>query len=71
MPHVVLVAMTVDRDDPEEAVEFVRAELLSRLGDLGEGDPPWQTGQPHLLPRWQIASVRRVARLNEHGGLAE
>ena len=63
--------MTVDRDDPDEAVEFVRAELPSRLGDLGEGDPPWQTGQPHLLPRWQIASVRRVKRLNERGEVAE
>jgi hypothetical protein len=63
--------MTVDNDDPEEAIAFVRAELLSRLGNLGEGDPPWQTDQPHLLPRWQIASVRRVSRLNERGGLAE
>jgi len=68
VPYVVNVAMTVDTADPDEAAEFVRAELLSRLGD---GEPRWQTEQPHLLPRWQISSVRQTARLDERGGLAE
>ena len=64
MPHVVVITMTVDRDDPEEGVGVparrvgrVRVELLARLG--GEE------------PRWQIASVRRVSRLNGRGGRAE
>ena len=67
MPHVVLVAMTVDRDEPEQAVAVVRAELAAKLATEAQ---PWQTGQPHLLPRWQIASVRRVARRNEQDGVA-
>ena len=68
MPYAVVVVMTVDTEDPDRAAEFVRAELLSKLG---VGDPPWQTDVPHLLPRWQISSVRPVARLDERGGLAE
>jgi len=67
MPYTVVVAMTVEGDDPDAAVEFVRREL----DKLSAGDPPWQSDQPHILPRWQIASVRRVARLDERGGLAE
>ena len=57
MPYSVVVVLTVDRDDPDEAAAFVRAELLSKLG---AGDQPWQTDRPDLLPRWQIASVRRA-----------
>ncbi len=56
MPYVVVVAMTVDRDDPDEAAEFVRREL----DKLSAGDPPWQSDQPHSLPR-----------LDERGGVAE
>ena len=67
MPYVVVVAMTVDRDDPDAAVEFVRREPDQRSA----GEPPWQRDAPHLLPRWQISSVRRVDRRNERGGLAE
>ena len=61
---LVMVALTVDEPTPDEAVEFVRAELLSKLG---VGDPVWQTDQPHILPRWQVASVRRVAKVDERG----
>ncbi len=68
MPYAVIVVMTVDRADPDEAAAFVRAELLSKRG---VGDQPWQTERPDLLPRWQIASVRREVRRNEHGGPAE
>jgi len=68
MPYTVVVAMTVDTEDPDRAAEFVRAELLSKLG---VGDPPWQTDAPHLLPRWQVGGVRWVARRDERGGLAE
>ena len=68
MPYVVVVAMTVDTEDSDRAAEFVRAELLSKLG---VGDPPWQSDVPHLLPRWQVSSVRRVDRFDERGGLAE
>jgi hypothetical protein len=64
MPYVVTVALTVDAEDPDQATEFVRAELLSKLG---VGDPVWQTERPDLLPRWQVTSVRRVPRLNERG----
>jgi hypothetical protein len=46
----------------------VRAELGSFFPSE---DQPWQSDAPHLLPRWQIASVRRVARLDERGGVAE
>jgi len=67
MPYTVVVAMTVDRDDPDEVAEFVCREPDKR----SVGDPPWQTDAPHLLPRWQISSVRRVDRRNERGGLAE
>jgi len=67
MPYVVVVAMTVDTEDPDQAAEFVRREL----DKLSAGDPPWQTDAPHLLPRWQVTSVRRVDRLDERGGLAE
>ena len=59
MPHVVLVALTVDEDDPDRAVEFVRAELISKLG---VGEPVWQSDQPHVLPRWQVRSVRGATR---------
>ena len=68
MPYVVMVAMTVDIDDPDQATEFVRAELLSKLG---VGDPVWKTDRPHVLPRWQVSSVRQATRLDEHGGPAE
>ncbi len=67
MPYAVVVVLTVDRDDPDEAAEFVRREL----DKLSAGDPPWQSDAPHLLPRWQISSVRRAARLDERGGVAE
>ena len=67
MPFAVVVVLTVPHDDPDEAAEFVRAELLSKLG---VGDQPWQTERPDLLPRWQISSVRKVSRLDEGGGLA-
>jgi len=46
----------------------VRAELGTKLSSE---DRPWQSDAPHLLPRWQSASVRRVDRLAERGGLAE
>ena len=68
MPYAVVVVLTVDADDPDQAAEFVRAELLSKLG---MGDQPWQTARPDLLPRWQIASVRRETRRNQDGGPAE
>jgi hypothetical protein len=67
MPYAVVVVMTVDRDDPDEAAEFVRRELDKR----SSGDPPWQSDRPDRLPRWQISSVRREVRRNEHGGPAE
>ena len=56
--------MTVDEPTPDAAVEFVRAELLSKLG---VGDPVWQTDQPHILPRWQVSSVRQTPRVDEQG----
>jgi hypothetical protein len=68
VPYVVTVAMTVDKPTPDEAVEFVRAELLSKLG---VGDPVWQTEQPHVLPRWQVSIVRQATRRDEHGAAAE
>lgn len=46
----------------------MRAELGKKLPSE---DQPWQTEQPHLLPRWQISSVRRVERRNDHGGPLE
>ena len=64
MPYVVMVALTVDEDDPDRATEFVRAELISKLG---VGDPVWQTERPHILPRWQVTSVRQATRQGEHG----
>jgi hypothetical protein len=42
----------------------VRAELLSKLG---VGEPVWQTEQPHVLPRWQVMSVRQTPRVDEQG----
>ena len=68
MPYVVMVAMTVDEPTPGEAVEFVRAELLSKLG---VGEPVWQADQPHVLPRWQAMSVRQTPRVDEQGAPAE
>ena len=65
MPYVVNVALTVDTEDPDEAAAFVRAQLAEKLA--GE-DAPWQAERPDLLPRWQVTSVRRVARLDERGG---
>ena len=38
MPYVVMVALTVDEPTPDAAVEFVRAELRSKLG---VGEPVW------------------------------
>jgi hypothetical protein len=67
MPYVVTVAMTIDTEDPDMAIEFVRREL----DKLSAGDPPWQSEAPHLLPRWQIASVRRATKLDERGFPAE
>lgn len=64
----VVVTLTVEAATPDEASEFVRAELLAKLG---VGDKPWQTDQPHILPRWQVNSVRRETRRNERGGAAE
>jgi hypothetical protein len=64
MPYVVMVAMTVDEPTPDEATAFVRAELLSKLG---VGEPVWQTEQPHILPRWQVMSVRQTPRVGEQG----
>jgi len=60
--------MTVDTDDPDQAAEVVHAELLRKLPSE---DRPWQSDAPHLLPRWQLASVRRTARPDERGGRAE
>ena len=48
MPHVVVVALTVDHDDPEQAVEFVREQ---RAAKLATDDQPWQT-EAHLS--WPI-----------------
>jgi hypothetical protein len=36
MPYTVHVHLTVDADNPEQAIQFVRAELLSKFG---VGDP--------------------------------
>jgi len=63
-----VVALTVDEPMPEKAAEFVRRELAAKLPTE---DQPWQTEAHHLLPRWQIASVRKVARLSERGGPVE
>ena len=54
MPQVVVVAMTVDIDDPEQAVEFVRAELLSRS---------WWclTGPPSLAAPTRSRSQARIS----------
>jgi hypothetical protein len=60
----VVVVATVEADSPDEAVEFVRAELLSKLG---VGEPVWQTERPHILPRWQVMSVRQTPRVDERG----
>jgi hypothetical protein len=60
MPYVVTVALTVDAEDPDAAIAFVRAELAAKL----EG---WQTERPDILPRWQAASVRRVTKVDEKG----
>lgn len=68
MPYAVVVVLTVPHDDPDEASAFVRQQLIGRLG---AGDPAWQTARPALLPSWQIASVRREVKRNEHGGPAE
>jgi hypothetical protein len=62
--YEVVVVATVEAASPDEAVEFVRAELLSKLG---VGEPVWQTDQPHVLPRWQVSSVRGATRRDEKG----
>jgi hypothetical protein len=67
MPYTVMVALTVDEPTPDEAVAFVRAELLARRG---VGGPAWQTDQPHLLPRWQVSSVRAATQVDEQGRAA-
>ena len=66
--YEVVVVTTVEADSPDEAAEFVRAELISKLG---VGDPVWQTDQPLILPRWQVMSVRQATRQDEHGAPAE
>lgn len=38
---------------------------------LADEAQPRQTAAHHLLPRWQISSVRRVKRLDEQGNAAE
>ena len=64
MPHVVIVAMTVDQDDPDEAVAFVRAELAAKLRSERQ---PWQGEAAHLPPHWQITGVQEVPRLDAQG----
>ncbi len=63
--YEVIAVATVEADSPDEAVAFVRAELAMKLGDGGEG--LWQTDKPHLLPRWQVASVRGATWVDEKG----
>jgi hypothetical protein len=58
-------ASPVEADSPDEAISFVRAELAMKLGDGGEG--LWQADKPHLLPRWQMSSVRVATRVDEKG----
>jgi hypothetical protein len=53
-----------DTAPPEEAVAFVRVDLLSKLG---VGEPVWQTEQPDLLPKWRVRNVRAATRLDETG----
>ena len=48
-----MVALTIDSEVPDAAIEFVRAELAAKLPSA---DQPWQSEQPHLLPRWQVTS---------------
>jgi hypothetical protein len=62
--YEVVVVATVEAETSDEAMEFVRAELLSKLG---VGEPVWQTDQPHILPRWQVTSVRQATRQDERG----
>src|SRR5688500_1185334 len=56
MPYVVMVAMTVDEDDPDRAAEFVRAELRSKLG---VDDPVLRADKPAPLPRWRVTARGR------------
>jgi hypothetical protein len=67
--YEVVVVATVEPGSPDEAVVCVRAELAMKLGN-GEGQR-WQAQEPHILPRWQVGSVRSATRLNEWGGPAK
>jgi hypothetical protein len=60
MPHVVTVALTIDTEDPDEAAAIARVELSTKLAG-------WQTERLDVLPRWQVASVRRVTKTDEQG----
>ena len=62
--YEVVVVATVEAETSDEAMEFVRAELLSKLG---VGEPVWQADQPHILPRWQVTSVRQATRQDARG----
>jgi hypothetical protein len=61
-----IVATTVKADSPDEVIAFVRAKLAMKLGE-GEEGQLWQTKAMHMLPRWQLGSVRGVTRVDEKG----
>ena len=63
----VLVGLTVEAATPDEASALVRAELAAKLPS---DEQPWQTGSHHLLPRYEVGSVRREKRLDESGAEA-
>jgi hypothetical protein len=60
MPCAVMLALTVDGDDLEEATAIVRQELAEKPTSC-------QTDKPAPLPRWQVSSVRQATRVDEHG----
>jgi hypothetical protein len=66
--YEVVVVTTVETNNPDEAVAFVRGELLSKLGT---GEPVWQTERPDVLPRWEVRSVRSMTRRDETGAEAQ
>ncbi len=60
---MVNVQTTVDTDDPDDAIAFVRAELAMKLGG-GEGGRLWQTklctdATPDAL--WALLHLRDAA----------
>jgi hypothetical protein len=57
MAHVVNVALTVDLDDLDRPAGLIRRELAAKL--------------PTEAHTWQVTSVRRATRLDEHGAPAE